>query len=279
MTMNQRFRNILSCFIPFLVYIGVMLVVMFCFAAYASAVKTSSAEEMEQFVNEHLLLMTTIIDAVLIPVFYLMWRLDRDKYPLKRADMPDFSWMILALIGVSVCVGLNYFLNMFMPKEILNTYEQTSEVLWNEDTRLLSFISVVLVAPLTEELMFRGLIYTRLRLMLKAPYTILATAVLFGLFHENLLQFMYAFVIGLILAYIMETYRSLWAPIMVHAAANLISWLLTYVVMIPSDDGGALDYSVLGGTLLITATGIYSIVYIRKIKKNKANQMKSEEEK
>lgn len=277
--MNQRFRNIISCFVPFLVYIGVMLVVMFCFAVYASATKTASAEELEQFVNDHLLLMTTIIDAILIPVFYLMWRLDRDKYPLKRVDMPDFSWAVLALIGASVCVGLNYFLNMFMPKEILNTFEETSEVLWNDDTSILSFVSVVLVAPLTEELMFRGLIYTRLRLMLKAPYTILITAFLFGLFHENLLQFIYAFVIGLILAYMMEAYRNLWAPIMVHAAANLISWLLTYAVQIPSDDGGALDYSVMGGTLLIAGTGLYSIVYIRKVKKNKANQTESEEEK
>ena len=256
-----------------------MLVVMFCFAVYASATKTASAEELEQFVNDHLLLMTTIIDAILIPVFYLMWRLDRDKYPLKRVDMPDFSWAVLALIGASVCVGLNYFLNMFMPKEILNTFEETSEVLWNDDTSILSFVSVVLVAPLTEELMFRGLIYTRLRLMLKAPYTILITAFLFGLFHENLLQFIYAFVIGLILAYMMEAYRNLWAPIMVHAAANLISWLLTYAVQIPSDDGGALDYSVMGGTLLIAGTGLYSIVYIRKVKKNKANQTESEEEK
>lgn len=276
--MNQRFRNIISCFVPFLVYIGVMLVVMFCFAVYASATKTASAEELEQFVNDHLLLMTTIIDAILIPVFYLMWRLDRDKYPLKQVDMPDFSWAVLALIGASVCVGLNYFLNMFMPKEILNTFEETSEVLWNDDTSILSFVSVVLVAPLTEELMFRGLIYTRLRLMLKAPYTILITAFLFGLFHENLLQFIYAFVIGLILAYMMEAYRNLWAPIMVHAAANLISWLLTYAVQIPSDDGGALDYSVMGGTLLIAGTGLYSIVYIRKVKKNKANQTESEEE-
>ncbi|MBO4477827.1 MAG: CPBP family intramembrane metalloprotease [Lachnospiraceae bacterium] len=277
--MNQRFRNIISCFVPFLVYIGVMLVVMFCFAVYASATKTASAEELEQFVNDHLLLMTTIIDAILIPVFYLMWRMDRDKYPLKRVDMPDFSWAVLALIGASVCVGLNYFLNMFMPKEILNTFEETSEVLWNDDTSILSFVSVVLVAPLTEELMFRGLIYTRLRLMLKAPYTILITAFLFGLFHENLLQFIYAFVIGLILAYMMEAYRNLWAPIMVHAAANLISWLLTYAVQIPTDDGGALDYSVMGGTLLIAGTGLYSIVYIRKVKKNKANQTESEEEK
>ena len=62
---------------------------------------------------------------------------------------------------------------------------------------------------------------------------------------------------------------------MVHLAANLISWLLTFIVIIPSDDGGTLDYSVLAGTLLITATGLFGIVYIRKIKKRKP---KSEEE-
>ena len=274
--MDQKYRNFIACFIPFLVYIGVMLAVMFAFAVYASKVTSGSVEEAEQFVKDNALLMTTVINAVLVPVYYLMWRNDRKTYPLKKTNMPSFSWAILVLIGASVCVGLNYFLNMFMPKEILDSYAETSEVLWKEDGQILCFISVVIFAPLAEEFLFRGLIYTRLRILLAAPYTILTTAFAFGLYHGNMLQFMYAFALGVILAYMMEAYRSLWAPIMVHMAANLISWVLTYVVQIPSDEGGALDYSVMGGTLLIAATGLYSIIYIRKSKKNKA---KREEEK
>ncbi len=272
--MNQKVYDFLKCLIPFAVYVGGLLVVFTVYSIYASAV-TSDFESAEKLVNSHLLELTTVIDAVLIPVFYLMWWSDRSKLPLKRANMPAFSWSLLALIGASGCVGLNYFLNMFMPQAILESYSETSEVLWNKDLQWLSFLSVVIVAPICEELMFRGLIYTRMRVLLKAPYAILISGLVFGFFHGNALQFLYGFALGLLLAYVMEAYRSIWAPIMVHLAANLISWLLTFIVIIPSDDGGTLDYSVLAGTLLITATGLFGIVYIRKIKKRKP---KSEEE-
>ena len=272
--MNQKYRNIIACFTPFLVYIGVMLVVMFGFAVYASGVTSGSVEEAEKFVKDNALLMTTVINFALLPVFYLMWMNDRKDYPLKKANLPSFTWAILVMIGASACVGLNYFLNMFMPKEILESYTEASEVLWKEDGQVLSFISVVIAAPMAEEFLSRGLIYTRLRIILAAPYTIIITAVAFGIYHGNMLQFMYALALGLILAYMMEAYRSLWAPIMVHMSANLISWVLTYVVQIPSDNGGSLDISVMSGSLLIAATGLYSIINIRKRMKNKA---KSEE--
>ena len=273
--MSEKVYKFLKSLIPFAVYVGGMLVVFTVYSIYASSV-TSDFNEAEKFVNSHLLELTTVIDALLIPVFYLMWRNDRRTFPIKRSNMPAFSWSILVLIGASSCVALNYFLNMFMPEAILESYSETSEVLWNENQKWLSFLSVVIVAPLCEELMFRGLIYTRMRTLLRAPYVILISGFLFGFFHGNALQFIYAMALGMLLAYVMEAYRSIWAPIMVHVAANLISWLLTYIVFIPSDENGALDYSVLAGTMLITATGLFGIVYIRKVKNRKP---KSEEEK
>lgn len=271
--MNQKVYYFLISLVPFAVYVGVTLVIYFVFSVYASMV-TSDIEEAEKFINRYLLQLTLAIDAVLIPLFYLMWRSDRKTYPLRRSDMPAFTWSVLALIGVAACVGLNYFLNMFMPQVVLESYSETSEVLWNKELQWVSFLSVVIVAPICEEMMFRGLIYTRMRVLLKPRYTILISGFLFGFFHGNALQFIYAFLLGLLLAYVMELYRNIWAPIMVHAAANLISWFITYIVQIPSDGGGPLDYSVLAGTMLITFTGLFGIVYAKKIINNKS---KSEE--
>lgn len=272
--MNQKVYNFLISLIPFAVFVGVTLVVYSVFSIYASAV-THDVNEAEEFINKYLLHLTAAIDAILIPIFYLMWKSDRIAYPLKKTNMPIFTWSILTLIGASACLALNYLLSMFMPKAILDTYDSASEVLWNENLMWLSFVAVVILAPLCEELMFRGLIYTRMRVILKAPYTILISALLFGFYHGNALQFMYAFMLGIILAYMMETYRNIWAPIVVHASANLVSWFLTYIVMIPSDEGGSLDYSILCGNLLITFTGLFGIVYT---KKKISKKSKSEEQ-
>ncbi|MBR6364479.1 MAG: CPBP family intramembrane metalloprotease [Lachnospiraceae bacterium] len=271
--MNQKLYDFLKSLIPFALYVGVVLVVYFLFAIYASAV-THNVEEAEKLINNNLLQMTALVDALLIPLFYLMWKSDRMLYPLKKTNMPLFTWSILALIGASACLALNYMLGMFMPQAILETYDEASEVLWNESLQWLSFLAVVILAPLCEEMMFRGLIYTRMRVLMKAPYTILISGLLFGFFHGNALQFIYAFFLGILLAYMMEIYHTVWAPIIVHGSANLISWFLTYIAMIPSDDGGILDYSVLAGTMLITFTGLFGIVYSKKIitKKSKSEE-------
>lgn len=271
--MNQKVYNFLLSLIPFAIYVGVTLVVYSVFAIFASAV-THDVKEAEEFVNRYLLHLTALVDAILIPVFYLMWKSDRTIYPLKKTNMPLFTWSILAIIGASTCVGLNYLLGMFMPQTILDTYDNASEVLWNKNLQWLSFAAVVILAPMCEEMMFRGLIYTRMRVVLKAPFTILISGLLFGFYHGNALQFIYAFLLGLILAYMMEVYHNVWAPIVVHASANLLSWFLTYIVTIPSDEGKMLDYTILIGTLMVTFAGLFGIV-LTKIKTT--NKLKSEE--
>jgi len=270
--MDQKLKNILKCFIPFFVYMGAYFVVMFFFAFITAGETHGDLKATEELFEKYALLITLILDGLLIVVFLLMWRIDRKSFPLKKADMPAISWAFLTLIGAAGCVALNYLLQLTMPSEILDTYNETGKTLWNPATKWISLLCVGIVAPICEELMFRGLIYTRMRLLMKGPYVILITAILFGVFHGNALQFLYALLLGLILAYVMETYHSIAAPILLHMSANLISWLLTYEVLIPSDNGGVLDWSVLGGTMLIVITGLFSIVYTRKRKRAKREE-------
>ena len=227
--MNQKVYDFLKCLIPFAVYVGGLLVVFTVYSIYASAV-TSDFESAEKLVNSHMLELTTVIDAVLIPVFYLMWWSDRSKLPLKRANMPAFSWSLLALIGASGCVGLNYFLNMFMPQAILESYSETSEVLWNKDLQWLSFLSVVIVAPICEELMFRGLIYQGLRGLGVWKAAVLS-ALMFALLHLNINQFAYAFVLGIILSLCVEITGSLYSSMILHFLINSRS-----VALLSSED-------------------------------------------
>ncbi len=52
-------------------------------------------------------------------------------------------------------------------------------------------------APLGEEIVFRGVVYGQLRKVLKVPYAVVLSGLAFGLFHGNLVQAVYATVIGI----------------------------------------------------------------------------------
>ena len=82
------------------------------------------------------------------------------------------------------------------------------------------FLYACVLGPVAEELLFRGIVLRTL-----APFgrklAIVVSALLFGLFHGNLLQMPYAFVLGLVLGYSALQYRLVW-PILLHVGNNFL---------------------------------------------------------
>lgn len=82
------------------------------------------------------------------------------------------------------------------------------------------FLYAGILAPITEELLFRGLIQRSL-LPYGKKFAILCSAFAFGIFHGNLLQSPYAFLVGLVLGYVAAEYSIAWAMVL-HMFNNLV---------------------------------------------------------
>lgn len=78
------------------------------------------------------------------------------------------------------------------------------------------------IAPITEEIMFRGFLQTALREVLPSRGAILASAFVFALAHGNAYALLPILVLGLLLGHLFEKRRALAAPIIVHAAHNAL---------------------------------------------------------
>ena len=90
--------------------------------------------------------------------------------------------------------------------------------------------AVVLLAasPILEEYFFRGVLYGRCKELVSAPAAAFMTAAFFGVFHWDLVQGIYSFFMGLILAYLMEKTNTVKAPVVFHFAANLAALVLEF---------------------------------------------------
>ena len=125
------------------------------------------------------------------------------------------------------------------------------------------FLYICIIAPIAEEILFRGLL---LRMLM--PYgkrlAILATAFLFGMFHGNPMQSPYAFVVGLVLGYVAAEYSIRWAMAL-HFINNLVLGdLFTRLVkLIPLWLGDLLFMVIIWGSLL--AALILLICYRKRI--------------
>lgn len=82
------------------------------------------------------------------------------------------------------------------------------------------FFYASIAAPIVEEILFRGFIQRSL-LPFGKKFAIFASALLFGMFHGNLIQTPYAFLVGLVLGYVTAEYNIWWA-ILLHMVNNMV---------------------------------------------------------
>ncbi len=101
---------------------------------------------------------------------------------------------------------------------------------------ILSLLAVGIIGPVFEEILFRGLIFGELRKITRVRAALFIQAVLFGIYHLDIIQGSYAFLIGILLGYVYYRSNSIVAPMIVHATINTTSVILSRVV-----PGGGLD--------------------------------------
>ncbi|HEX5960290.1 MAG TPA: CPBP family intramembrane glutamic endopeptidase [Rhodanobacteraceae bacterium] len=101
--------------------------------------------------------------------------------------------------------------------------------------RVLLALLVVCVAPIVEELVFRGVLLSGLASRMQVGWAIVASAVIFGCAHLPDFQFAWypvpaLVLLGLVLAWLRVQTRSLWPSITLHATNNFVAVLAWFVV-------------------------------------------------
>ncbi len=140
---------------------------------------------------------------------------------------PARSYLFLGIATVGAVLGLNMLFALSGMMDHSEAYrsvteDQYSAVIW------FGLFCYGLVTPLAEEILFRGIIYNCLRRSTKIKPSIFLSAMIFGLYHMNAVQGVYAFLIGCLIAYAYEYFGDFRIPVAVHMIANILAYCLTY---------------------------------------------------
>lgn len=133
---------------------------------------------------------------------------------------------IVVLLSISLSVGLNILLLFIKLPQYSERYQEVSVMLYTPPFWQQLLASGLLI-PVVEELVFRGVIFRVLRRWIPFLWAMILSAVSFGVYHGNLVQFVYAGLCGILLAYLYEKYHSIHAPILSHVAMNTVAIILT----------------------------------------------------
>jgi len=94
---------------------------------------------------------------------------------------------------------------------------------------MLEFITVALVGPILEEIIFRGVVHKYMDRLMSRHAAVFLQALIFGFIHLNITQGIYAFFLGVIIGYIYLWFDSIYVAIAVHVAFNGTNIALLYL--------------------------------------------------
>ena len=151
----------------------------------------------------------------------------RSVFPLQPFRTALVVPIVLMLLGVIILAAeINYVLQMAWPKP--ESVKKATQGLI-EGSVWVTFLATVVLAPVTEEFLFRGVILHGFLRNYGRRKAILVSALLFALFHLNPWQFPGAFLLGLVLGWWMTVTGSLLPCLFGHALGNSLRLLMSVV--------------------------------------------------
>ncbi|MDU4018960.1 MAG: CPBP family intramembrane glutamic endopeptidase [Finegoldia magna] len=170
----------------------------------------------------------------------------------------------IGLIGlINITVALMMYLGKFFPQIVssLEVYNKASEQLM-KGNMMLSVLAITIFAPISEELMLRGTLFTENERLLPYKWAIILNGIVFGVFHFNLFQGAYALIGGIVICAVYYYTESIYASILLHMINN------TFSVVISSNGAVVQSFASIFGIVMLVCM-ILMFVFLKDFKKKR----------
>ena len=215
---------------PVLVYNVISQVVLIVFAYFMQWISLENGNmlPLADWVRAHSVLISGVVKALSMAAGAgAVWHLFVKETPviaMPQGHKKDIG--ILFILGGCAALAVNILFSLIGFTGSSEVYEQVAE----KQFALPLWAGIVLygiVSPLAEEIIFRGIVYNRMRRQYGKWVAIIGSALLFGLYHGNAVQALYGLVLGVLIAVLYEKYGSFIVPVVLHSAANIFVYVVT----------------------------------------------------
>lgn len=241
--MKNFFVALGKAILYFLVYFGLQMAVSIAFSMFysismyarlAATGDVTDTAEITRMITEKILeqsmTMTLISGILALLTYWIVFLIRKKKFAqeVKLRKIPVKGILAVLLMGVTFNIVISTLLATIpFPDAWMETYQQNSSVLTGGN-EVISFLATVFMAPVLEEIVFRGLIYDRLKKGMPAVVAAIISSFAFGLMHGTIIWMMYAFVLGVVLVIVFERFHSLLANMLLHFGFNLTGMCLNH---------------------------------------------------
>lgn len=190
------------------------------------------------YTNSYMTVLTvvaTLVSAIFsVPAYWMIWgrkRTAQDKlyFREKVLRLKPFAMIVIASCGLYYLTILIVAVIAVANPEMMEEYTEMIDTALG-GSQALAMLAAVILAPINEECIMRGLILKNLQRFFSTPVVVVIQAILFGLFHANWVQGLYVLPVGAALGYVAIKSRSVIPSIFMHLFYNALSFA---VVLLP----------------------------------------------
>jgi len=272
----NKFFGVVKCLAVMIIFVviqfGVATVAAIGYGIFYAAINDGNVEQQElnKLILENSMAISVIAQIVALIIMGLWYYLAYYKKEVKKTNKTFKGEQIagICMLGLGLQFVINYLvilIGMGFPKLIEQHEKHMQETGMNE-LGVVAVLSTVILAPLLEEIVFRGIIIRIGVKSFKYQITvILLSSILFGAAHGIPLQIIYAFLLGTIIAAVYFRYRNLLLCMLLHAVFNASSYISILLQKVSNDNNSWL-IGIMMFVVPITLTGIGSILVFKKDK-------------
>ena len=234
-------RGLTDVVLYLIIFIVVQIIMMYAGAGIWAGIKGEGYQATLQAASTGGNAILTALVSVFSSIITLVIFLKTKWTPLTRGYLLSKPWGTLlwvALFSLGTIIPLSFLYEQLG----IEMDENTQQIITSMMKEPWGYVAVGILAPLAEEVVFRGAILrTLLGIMSKKNHwvAIMISAAIFGVVHANLAQFINALLMGLLLGWMYYRTGSLVPGILLHWINNTMAYVLTNIM--PQSDGKLID--------------------------------------
>lgn len=219
--MKKFFYTFWISLYPILIYTGIQVVLGVVIGSFGALIGFDPYLVVD-LIKENILLLTTVSAIFAFVFLILFFYFDCRKGRVEKRGNISISDFVMAIIGgAGIAILLNIIIGLTKLADYDSEFMEVSESL-TSPTLMVTLVCAGFIIPIVEEIVFRGLVFNRIKYQYNYVAAMIISAFAFGIFHGNMVQGIYATILGICLAYVYNKTKSIFIPIFIHIGANTI---------------------------------------------------------
>lgn len=157
--------------------------------------------KLNDFIYNHTLIILLITSLIFIPLFYVIYR----NYKVKSNKFNILKYLLIAVIFA-------FIYNLYL--SIITDYNVSTLPIY------IQILASGIIGPILEELLYRGIVYNKLKEFKSIKISMIISTIIFSLMHFSIIDSIYTLFIGYLLVYVYEKSKNLKYSMIIHICIN-----------------------------------------------------------